>query len=313
DDRQSGQRAGTVLVVELGRALEPPGVQVEHAARIGSAARRAAKQQRHLAGDDGLLGKVVADDHRVHAVVAEELAHGRAGIGRQVLQRSGLGRGRGDDDRVLHRAVLFELADDLRDSRTLLTDGHVDAVELLRFVSAGVDFLLVDEGVDRDGRLAGLAVADDQFALTAADRHQSINRFEAGLHGLVHRLARDDARSLDLDTAALGGHDGSLAVDRIAERVDHTAEQTLADRNVHDRAGTLDAVAFPDLGVGAEDHDADVVSFEVERHALNAVGELDHLAGLNLVEAVDARDAVTYGKHAADFRDLGLGAEVGDL
>ena len=72
-------------------------------------------------------------------------------------------------------------------------------------------------------------------------------------------------------------------------------------------------VAFLDLGVRAEDHDADVVGFEVERHALHAVGELDHLAGLDVVEAVDAGDAVADRQHAADFGDLRLGAEVGDL
>jgi hypothetical protein len=65
--------------------------------------------------------------------------------------------------------------------------------------------------------------------------------------------------------------------------------------------------------VRAEDHDADVVGFEVEGHALDAVGEFDHFAGLDLVEAVDAGDAVTHREHLADFRDLGLGAEVGDL
>src|SRR5690606_27729951 len=221
--------------------------------------------------------------------------------------------GRSDHDRVLHRAVLFELANDLGDGRALLAHRNVDAVELLRLVVAGVDLLLVDERVDRHRGLAGLAVADDQLALAAADRHQRVDRLEAGLDRLVDRLARDDAGRLELDAAALGGLDRALAVDRVAERVDHAAEQTLADRHVDDRAGPLDGVAFLDFGVRAEDHHADVVGLEVERHALNAVGELDHLAGLNLVEAVDARDAVTDRKHAADFRDLRLGAEVGDL
>ncbi len=45
----------------------------------------------------------------------------------------------------------------------------------------------------------------------------------------------------------------------------------------------------------------------------DAVGELDHLARLDVVEAVDARDAVTDGQHLADFGDLGFSAEVGDL
>ena len=67
--------------------------------------------------------------------------------------------------------------------------------------------------------------------------------------------------------ARLVGGDRTLAVDRIAERVDDAAEQFLADRHVDDRAGALDGLAFLDLAVGAEDHDADVVGFEVQRHA----------------------------------------------
>ena len=179
--------------------------------------------------------------------------------------------------------------------------------------SPGVGLLLVDEGVDRDGGLAGLAVADDQLALAAADGNERVDRLEAGLHRLVDRLARDDAGGLLFDAHALVGHDRALAVDRVAERIDHAAEQALADGNVDDGAGALDAVAFLDLGVRAEDHDADVVGFEVERHALHAVGEFDHLAGLDLVEAVDAGDAVTDREHRTDFRDFRLGAEVGDL
>ena len=112
---------------------------------------------------------------------------------------------------------------------------------------------------------------------------------------------------------ALVGLDRALAVDRIAERVDHAAEQALADRRVHDGAGALDGLAFLDLAVVAEDHDADVVGFEVQRHAAHAVLELDHFAGLDVVEAVDAGDAVADGQHLADFGDLGLLAEILDL
>ena len=132
DDRQRGQRAGAVVLVELGGALEQARVQVEDVAGIGFAARRAAQQQRHLPVGDGLLGEIVIDDQRMHAVVAEILAHGAAGERRQVLHRRRIGGGRGDDDRIVERAVLLEHLDELRDGRALLADGDVDAIELLR-------------------------------------------------------------------------------------------------------------------------------------------------------------------------------------
>ena len=68
------------------------------------------------------------------------------------------------------RAGIFERLDDLRDGRALLADGDIDAIELLLLVAALVDRALIDDRVDGDGGLAGLAVADDQFALAAADR-----------------------------------------------------------------------------------------------------------------------------------------------
>src|SRR5262249_43329746 len=90
-------------------------------------------------------------------------------------------------------------------------------------------------------------------------------------------------------------------------------EHRLAHRHAHDRARALDGLAFLDLTVVAEDHDADIVVLEIERHAAHAVLELDHLAGLDIVEPVGARDAVADRQHLADFRDLGFLAEVLDL
>ena len=271
-------------------------MQIEHVARIGFAARRAAQQQRHLAVRDGLLGEIVVDDDGVHAVVAEVFAHGAARERREELHRRRIGGGRGDDDRIVERAVLLQHLDELRDGRALLPDRDIDAVKLDLLVGLRVERLLVQDRIQRDRRLAGLAVADDQLALAAADRDQRVDRLQAGRHRLMHRLARNDAGRLHVDALALLRGDRALAVDRIAERIDHAAEHLLADRHVHDRARALDGLAFLDLAVVAEDHDADIVGFEIERHAAHAVLELDHLAGLHVVEAVDARDAVADAK-----------------
>ena len=104
-----------------------------------------------------------------------------------------------------------------------------------------------------------------------------------------------------LDRQELLRGDRSLAVDRLAERVDDAAEHLLADRHRDDAAGALDRIAFLDLGVLAEQHRADAVLFEVERDAEHAVRELEHLAGHGALDAVHARDAVADRDHGADF------------
>ncbi len=150
--------------------------------------------------------------------------------------------------------------------------------------------------------------------MAAADGDQGIDGLQAGLHRLVDRLARDDARRLDVDAAALGELDRALAVDRLAQRVDDAAQQALADRHVDDLAQAAHVVALGDGGVGAEDHGAHIVAFQVQGHALDAgLGEFDHFAGLDIVQTVDAGDAVADRQHAAHVGDIGFDAEVGDL
>ncbi|ENN89578.1 hypothetical protein RHSP_59959 [Rhizobium freirei PRF 81] len=129
----------------------------------------------------------------------------------------------------------------------------------------------------------------------------------------MNRLARDDARSLDVDARTAGRVDRALAVDRVAESVDNAAEQFRTNRNVNDGARTLDGVAFLDVAVGAEDNHTDVVGFEVQSHTADAAGEFDHFAGLDVVQTVDAGDTVTDGENLADFGDFSFLAEVFDL
>jgi hypothetical protein len=169
--------------------------------------------------------------------------------------------------------------------------------------------------VSMDRRLAGLAVADDQLALAAADGGERVDDLEPRVHRLADRLARDDAGGLDVHPAPLGDvGDRALVVDRLAERIHHTAQEALAHRHVDDLAQATDLVALADRPVLAEDDDADVVALQVQRHAFDAgLGELDHLAGLDLIEAVDAGDAVADREHLADVGDIGFLAEVGDL
>ena len=154
-------------------------MQIEHVAGIGFATRRSAQEQRDLPVGPGVLAQVVVDDERVLALPHEELAHGAAGERGQVPQRRGVLSRYGDDDGVLHRAFLLEDVDDLGDRRRLLADRHVDTGQ--------VAATLVDDRVQRHGRLASLAVANDQLALPAPDRNHGVDRLDACLDWRVHR------------------------------------------------------------------------------------------------------------------------------
>ena len=107
--------------------------------------------------------------------------------------------------------------------------------------------------------------------------------------------------------------DRALAVDRLAERVDHAADHLLADRHRDDAAGALDRVAFLDLGVLAEQHRADALLLEVQRDAEHAVRELEHLAGHRALDAVHARDAVADRHDGADFGDVDVDGVAANL
>ena len=198
------------------------------------------------------------------------LADRAAGVGREVLEHGFVGRGRVHDDRVLHRAVLLERGDGLRDGRALLADRDVDALHALA--------PLVEDRVDRDRGLAGLAVADDQLALTAADRRHGVDGLDAGLQRLVHRLAADDAGRLHLEAARPRWcRSGPCRRSAWPSAFDDPADERVADRDREDAAGALDRAALLDVAGLAEDHRTDRVLVEVQREAERAALELEHL------------------------------------
>ena len=156
-----------------------------------------------------------------------------------------------------------------------------------------------------DGGLAGLAVADDQLALAAADRDERVDRLDAGLDRRVDRLADDDARGDALDRAGRRRDDRALVVERATERVDDAAEQRRADRDLDDAAGRLDRVAFLDRVGVAEDDRADRLLLEVEGHAHHPARELEQLGRQRAGQPVDLGDAVADLDDGPDAARLG--------
>lgn len=156
----------------------------------------------------------------------------RTSEGSNVLKGSSLGSGGSNDNGVLHGVVLLKSLDELSDGGSLLTDGDVDAVKLLGLVAGVVPSLLVKHGVESDGSLSGLTITNDQLTLTTADGNHGVDGLETSLDGLVDGLSGQNAGSLELSTALLGGLDGTLSVDGVTESIDDTAEHLHADGDI---------------------------------------------------------------------------------
>src|SRR5688572_659118 len=239
------------------------------------------------------------------AVVAEILTDSTSRIRCEELHRRGIRSGRRNHDRVIHCAENFQLLHDLRNCRCLLPDRDVN--------TDNVFALLVDDRVDRDGGLAGLAVADYKLTLATADRDHGVDRLETGLKRLFHRLAIDDTGSNSFDRIIDVGDDLTLAIDRITESVDHTADHRIAHGDAHDPLRAFHFVAFFDLLKVAEQYSTDLVFFEVQRKTSNAVRKLEQLARHHLFQTVDLGNSVADLYNRPDLIDRHTRIEVLDL
>ena len=148
-------------------------MQIEHIAGVSLTAGRAAEQQGDGTVGHRMLGKVVVDDQDALALGHEILGQCSARIRCDVLQGSGIGGRGGHDGGVAHGTVLLEVLGHAGDGGSLLADGNIDAEH------AGV--LLIQDGIGGNGGLAGLAVADDQLTLAAADGEHGVDGQDAGV------------------------------------------------------------------------------------------------------------------------------------
>ena len=261
-------------------AFEQTRVQIKDVARIRFASGRPLQDERDLAISDGVLRQIVINDERIHAVIHEPLAHGRAGERREILVRRAIGSRRGNDRRVGHRAFLFQNGEGARDIGIFLTDRDVNAIERpiilqLPVLRRLVQTRLADDGVDRDRRFAGRAIADDQLALAATDRNHRVDRHDAGLHRLADALALDDAGRDFFQRIKRLRFDRALAIERLAERVHDAAEQAPCRPAPGEacRSFWLRRLPMTLRGI-AEQNRADFGFFEVERETEDAAREI---------------------------------------
>src|SRR5580693_5313703 len=119
----------------------------------------------------GVLGQVVDHDQGVLPAVAKMLGHSECREWGDPLQ-SRRTRGTGhDDDTSLRSSERGDRVDNTTDAGSLLANRDINAEHVAR--------LLIDDRVDRNRSLAGGAVADNEFALTAAKCEQGVDYYKA--------------------------------------------------------------------------------------------------------------------------------------
>jgi hypothetical protein len=158
-------------VVHLGCTLEKTRVEIEDVTGVSLTTWRTSEQERHLTVGDSLLGEIVINDKSVHAVVTEVLTNSATRVRSQELERGSIRSGSSDNNSIFKGITLTEEAHDVRDSRSLLTDGNVDAEEGLGGVTNLVSSLLVKNSVNSNSGFASLSVTNDQFTLTTTNWH----------------------------------------------------------------------------------------------------------------------------------------------
>ncbi len=246
-------------------------MQVEHVTRISFTSGRPAQQQGKFTVSRCLFRKVIVNNQHVFALGHEFLTHGGSRKGSDIEQGGRVGCGRGHDNGIFHRAGILQSLQHVGHRGLLLSHGNVNADDIPAF--------LVDDRIDRDSGLAGLAVAKDKFPLPTADRNHGVDSLEPCLQRLVHPLAEDNAGSDFFNREELIALNRSFAVQRLAQRVDHTSNQGFTHGHRHDPAGTLDGVTFLDMLVWTENNTTDVVLFQVKSHPENATREFKQLHG----------------------------------
>ena len=113
-----------------------------------------------------MAGQVVIDDEHIPPLLHEVLSNAGGSVRSSVLQPGRLLARSHHHDAVFHRTMVPQLGDHSRYGGRPLADRTVDTDHIL--------ILLMQDGIKSDCSLPGLSVAQDELALTSADRDQGI-------------------------------------------------------------------------------------------------------------------------------------------
>src|SRR3989344_467316 len=219
-------------------------MKIKDVARISFTARRSAKQKGNLAISPSVFRKVVIDHQNILAFIHKIFTNGTTAVRGEILESGGFGSGSGNNNRITHRSGFFQFLNDLGDFGFFLADSDVNT----NWRRKAFVFSLVDYSIDSDCGFTGLAVADNEFALTSADWNHTIDSFPAGVNRHFNSFAGNDARS---DFFKRVARDSFLRKSRtpvfwITKRVNDSSDKFFGNGNRKNRACTFYRLAFFD-------------------------------------------------------------------
>ena len=183
---------------------------------------------------------------------------------------------------------------------------HIHAGHILTF--------LIDDGINGYGRFTSLAVANNQFALTASHRHHGINRFQARLNRLTDALTRNHARSHFFNNVRQFGIDWTFAVNWLPQRIDHASNQFRSHGHFQNASRAFDGITLRNMFIAPQDHGANGIAFQIQRQAKSGLairchGKLQHLALHGIGEAMNANNAISDRDYCALVANFGANAQ----
>ena len=236
------------------------------------------------------------------AGITEILSDGSPCKGSVILQCSRVARRSSHHNGIVHRTVLVQGIHNRSYGRTFLANGYINAIYRITCFKIGT---LVDDGIDGNGCLTGLAVTDNQLTLSATNRYHGVHSLQTGLKRLIHRLAEDDSRCLTFQRHFIKfSAYQSFAIKRRTQRVYYTAQHTLSHHDGSNTLGTLYNEAFLDFIRRAKQHSTHIILFEVHHNGLDAVVELQQLVGFGIAQPIDTGYTVTDLQYRANLVQL---------
>src|SRR5699024_2600761 len=257
-----------------------------------------------------LFGQVIKNDEDVLATVHPVLTNGRPGVWCKVFETCRI-RGRsGHDGGVFQGTFALEAAADRGDGRCFLANGNVDTTYLLVRIPRFPVGFLVQNGVDTDSGLTGLAVTDDQLALATTDRNHRVDGLHAGLEWFVNRLPLGHAWCLEFKFTACFGLNWPQVVNWLTNWVYYTTHVCVTDRYGQYVAGAVHFHAFANALEVTQDNDTDFTGVEVLCKSGNAIVETQQFVCHHGRKTFDAGNSVGCVRDVTNLDTFGVGRFV---